>query len=292
METVDYSRMMENRKAGEKSLRKGDYTKAEESFLAALREAETAHQPNAYTIHQLKTIGVFFFALGRLPEAENYLSRALTQERLLLGAESLEICSSLNLIGLLYHVMQDYSRAESAYREALEIQEKAAFAKVPKANTKIYHMSLHHLAMVYCFQRRIDDALEVCRQASDRIGNITGPGGRNLAIDFQNIAVNCCAEGHETEALETCQWMLDLCFQELQREFLKHVIGEGGLGRIGFKPSHLPSETDALANLYREAWRPAPIYRQDKGSSRSKRAAKESSKPSDLPAEHEDYWRP
>lgn len=289
---MDYSRMMKSRKSGESYIRKGEYQKAEESFLAALKEAETAHQPNAYTIHQLKTVGVFHFALGRLAEAESHLSRALSLERLLLGPDSLEICSSLNLIGLLYHVMQDYSRAESAYKEALEIQEKAAFSKVPKGNSKTYHMSLHHLAMVYCSQGRIEEAFEICRKASDRIGKITGPGGRNLAIDFQTLSVNCCAEGRQSEALETCQWMLDLCCQELQREFLGQVIGDGGLGRIGFKPSHLPSESESLAYLYHEAWRPAPIYRKDKRVSKSKSSAKESDNSEESAVESEDFWRP
>jgi tetratricopeptide (TPR) repeat protein len=284
--------MMQHRKKADAALRKHDYAAAEKAFLAALEEAESGHQPNAYKVLQLKTLGVFYFSRGRLEEAEDCLQRALASERQLLGPESLEICSGLNLIGLLYHVRRRFDRAEEAYKEALEIQERAAFSRIPEANSKTYHMSLHHLAMVYCTQGKVEQALGICRQASERIGKITGPGGRNLAIDFQNVSVNCCAEGRQTEALETCQWMLDLCFKELQREFLGNVVDQGGLGQLGAKPSHLPADVDSLAYLYHEAWRPAEIYRQAPGQVQPQEKSREDAPGQPMSPDREDYWRP
>ncbi len=284
--------MMQHRKKANAALRKHDYTAAEKAFRAALEEAETGHQPNAYAVLQLKTLGVFYFSRGRLEEAEDYLQRALTAERQLFGPESLEICNGLNLIGLLYHVRKRYDRAEEAYKEALQIQERAAFARIPETNSKTFHMSLHHLAMVYCAQEKLEKALDICRQASERIGKITGPGGRNLAIDFQNVSVNCCIEGRQTEAFETCQWMLDLCFKELQREFLGCVIDEGGLGQLGAKPSHLSADGDSLAYLYHEVWRPAEIYRVAPNQIRPQDKFSEQAPGQSMNPDHEDYWRP
>ncbi len=284
--------MMQHRKKADAALRKHDYAAAEKAFLAALEEAEKGHQPNAYVVLQMKTLGVFYFSRGRLEQAEEYLQRSLALERQLFGPDSLEVCSALNLVGLLYHVRQKYDRAEEAYKEALEIQERAAYSRIPEANSKTFHMSLHHLAMVYCTQGKVEQALVICRQASERIGKITGPGGRNLTIDFQNVSVNCCAEGRQTEAFETCQWMLDLCFKELQREFLGYVIDEGGLGRLGSKPSHLSADGDSLAYLYHEAWRPAEIYRQAPGQVQPREKHQDDAAGQTMSPDHEDYWRP
>jgi tetratricopeptide (TPR) repeat protein len=288
------------KKEGEGYLRQGDYASAEKAFLAALAEAEKSHQPNAYTILQLKVVGVFYFAMGQLPKAEDYLKRALSFERLRFGPESLEICSGLNLMGLLSHVMQQYEAAEHAYQEALQIQEKTAFAKVPEANSRTFHMSLHHLAMVYCTQGRGTEALSLCKQASDRIGKISGPGGRDLSIDFQNIAVNCCLEGRQNEAFQTCQWMLDLCFRELQREFLGIIIEKGGLGSLGARPDHLKQDEETLEYLYHEVWRPVEQYQKStvtapsgKGISPKQRKESVTTPTVELPQpDSEDYWRP
>ncbi len=289
---MNYALMMQHRKKADAALRKHDFAAAEKAFLEALDEAVTGPQPNAYAVLQLKTLGVFYFSRGRLEEAEDYLQRALATERQLLGSGSLEICSGLNLIGLLYHVRQRFDRAEEAYKEALEIQERAAYARVPGASAKTYHMSLHHLAMVYCSQGKVEQAVGICQQASGRIGQIAGPGGRNLAVDFQNLSVNCCAGGRPDEALETCQWMLDLCFKELQREFLGSVIDEGGLGQLGAKPSHLSVEVDSLAYLYTEVWRPAGSYSQAPGQTQSLEKSREETPGQPISPDHEDFWRP
>lgn len=289
---MNYALMMQHRKKADASLRKRDFAAAETALLAAVAEAETSPQPNAYKVLQLKTLGVFYFSRGRLEETEEYLQRASAAERQLYGRDSLEVCSGLNLLGLLYHVRKRYDRAEEAYLEALEIQKRAAFSRTPEANSKTYHMSLHHLAMVYCTQGKVEQAIDLCRQASERIGKISGPGGRDLTVDFQNISINCCAEGRQREALETCQWMLDLCFKELQREFLGNVIDEGGLGQLGVKPSHLSAEVESLALLYHEVWRPGEIHREAPGQIQVQEPPRKDAPGQSMGPSSEDFWRP
>lgn len=257
---MSYDLMMRRKKAGQDFLRRGDAVSAEKAFLDALTEAEKFHQPNAYTMLMLRTVGVYYFALTQFDRAREYLLQSLALERQLYGSESLEAASGLNLMGLLYQYMEDYERAEAAYVEALAIQQKAAFARYPGASSKTHHMSLHHLSIVKCLQGRFEEALHLCQQAAEEVGRIVGPGGRDLSSEFQNLSVGCCLGGRHVDGLATCRWMLNLCAQELQREFLGSVVREG-LGGISDRPAHLSPEDDLLVHLYHEAWRPAEIGR-------------------------------
>lgn len=288
---MSYDLMMRRKGAGKDSLRKGDFAAAETDFLAALAEARKFHQPNAYTVLMLRTVGVYYFALTRFAEARDYFLESLTIERQIFGAESLEAASGLNLMGLLYQFVEDYDRAEEAYTEALAIQKNAAFAKIPSTSTKTHYMSLHHLSIIKCIQGKSGEALRLCQQASEEVGRILGPGGRDLTSEFQSLSVECCHGGRHHDGLATCRWMLNLCAQELQREFLGAVICAGS--GIRNRPAHLSPESDILAYLYEEAWRPAVIGRLASGLIRNDPHTRLKEESEGGPCEDgPDLWRP
>ncbi|MBN2330078.1 MAG: tetratricopeptide repeat protein [Candidatus Omnitrophica bacterium] len=293
---MSFSLMMQHRDAGRQKCKDGRYDEAEQLFQMALREAEGESSPNVYEARQLKTLGVFYFARSRFGEAEPLFKRSLEIEKSLLGPHDLEICKSLNHLGLLYQVAGQFYEAEKIYKQAIQILEKAPFQKNPSVDSKLHHLSLHLLAMVYCSLGRQDEAFELCMQASQEIGRYAGPGGKDISMGIHDVAVKYCDNDPDPEVRKTCGWLLQVFFEQLQTEFLGAVVQPEDRKYREIKPKKGTfADTHEVLAEYDEAWRPASIYRSDtlpEGFRQSKQDASSNRLTGRMSEMEEEQWRP
>lgn len=261
---MNYSLIKQYADAGRHKCKNGLYNEAEQLFTMALNESQTLSSPNAYESQQLKTLGIFYFALGRFSEAEPLLMRSLEIEKALLGPNDLEIGKSYNHLGLFYHINGQFSQAEQAYKTALTIVEKAPYQKKPSVDAKLHHLILHLLAMVYCSEGKKDEAFTLCKQASDKIGKFTGPGGKDLSMGIHDVAVKFCDNDPNPEVQKTCGWLLHVFLDQLQTEFLGSAIETPAMKYREIVPQKgMFAPTHEMLAAYDEAWRPAAIYRNE-----------------------------
>jgi len=261
---MSYAVMVQRQEAGKQRFKEGHYSEAERCFQAAIKEAEKFQAPNEYLARQMKNLGVFYFALGELENAEPLFKQSLAMERELHGLTSLEVCKSLNHLGLLYQIHEKYAQAEETYEQALKIVEQASFLRYPEVDSKLHYLSLHLLAMVYCAQDKQDAAIEMCNKAAGKITRNAGWGGKEIAMDIHDVAVNYCNRERLLEAKKACDWLLKSFSEQLQTEFLGSISKEGRRERreIEVETNRLKAIHE-MASAYEDVWRPSVVCRDE-----------------------------
>ena len=261
---MSYSVMTEHQKNGEMKFREGRYHEAEQSFSAAFHEAEQYTPPNAYLAQQAKRLGVFYLAQHRFEAAEPLFRQALGMEINLYGPDHLEVGKSLNHLGLLYQVFGRYPQSEQAYRQALKIVENARYQKHPSSDSKLHYLTLHLLSMVLCALDRRDDAMELCKEAAAKVGRNAGPSGRDLSMDLHEVTVRYCDGESCVDAKSTCDWLLLLFSEQLQREYLGSAVPQKHFEPLELKDQEgMMRFADQILSRYEEMWRPAEIGRDE-----------------------------
>ncbi len=256
---MSYSAMMKHRQTGQQKFKQGQYDDAKRFFQLALEETNSYRLPNAYTAQQLRTLGVFHFALGEYRKAEPYFKKALAVEQGLVESENMSIAKGFNSLGLLYQVWGKYADAERAFKQAMAYKERSQLLSHRQNNSKLLKMSRNHLAMLFCAQSKRDDALKLCEQTYAKNAKA---GALDFPSDLHDLAMRYCKNDCATEAKRTCAWLLEYACEELQREYLGACTPEISLGKRGARPS-----TGAPAPAYGgpgyddEVWRPSAVGR-------------------------------
>ncbi len=122
---------------------RGRQTTVVEALAAAVPRIDTSfrNQPEIRAAVQ-NTIGRTYADLGLWAEAEGLLQQSLTTRRQELGTEHPEVAESLHNLGALAYMKGDYKKAESNFRESLEIRRR-----LPGDNARLIAESLNDLAM-------------------------------------------------------------------------------------------------------------------------------------------------
>ena len=89
---------------GNHALRSGDYTHAEESFVAARKEAEVLDPQGKRLAETLSQLGEVNRELGRFPRAEALFQGALAIRERVYGPTHAETAASLTDLGELYRL--------------------------------------------------------------------------------------------------------------------------------------------------------------------------------------------
>ncbi len=255
--------MIQHEKEGKEHLNNARYKEAEQSFKAALEEAKKYRSPNAYLSQQQKILAVYYFARGEFEEAENFFKQSLSTEINLLGSQNLEICKSLNHLGLVYQLHDEYEKAEKVYRQALKIAEKTPFLKYPEVDSKLHYLSLHLLAVVLLNSGERDEALRLCEEVSARIRNVD-PKDRETLLNLHDVTVRYCHPDQNPDIQNTYAWLLHGFAEQLQRKVLGTVISEEIISKPESEPvPEIMESVQELISSYDEIWRPADIYRNE-----------------------------
>lgn len=143
--------------AGNEARRDGKSKEAEAEYRSALKIAETLGPDDRRLPETLKALGWLFYFEGRYKDAEPLLVRALELDRQILGDKSIEVVSTLNVLGRLNRHLKRYAKAERYQLEALDARAGVAGEEEPNRTTL-----LHNLARVYAESgKRVDDAEEI-----------------------------------------------------------------------------------------------------------------------------------
>lgn len=104
---------------------KGDYEKAEEKFVAALRDAEQFGEDDPRLSDCLDNVGWILQIRGKKAEAEPVLKRSLRIMERVKGSDHPDNSWILASLGGVYLYQGKYQEAEEYYRRAITIDEKA-----------------------------------------------------------------------------------------------------------------------------------------------------------------------
>jgi tetratricopeptide (TPR) repeat protein len=107
---------------GNTALRSGDYTHAEQSFMAARKEAEVMDPQGKRLAETLSQLGQVNRELGRFPRAESLFQEALSIRERVYGPTHAETAASLTDLGELYRLQGLYTQAEALHVRAKEIR--------------------------------------------------------------------------------------------------------------------------------------------------------------------------
>ena len=123
------------------------------------------------------------YAAGDIPAAIAAQRQALVIRERVLGAEHLDVASTLTSLGRLEALQGDYGTAEPLLRRALEIREKALGPDQPAIAE-----SLSNLALVYAAQGRYADAEPLYQRAIAILDKRHDADPKGLAVILENYA--------------------------------------------------------------------------------------------------------
>src|SRR3990172_10615101 len=110
--------------SGKKAFEEDDYAKAQQQFVAALREAEHFGPHDSRLTSTLNNLAVLYHTQGKYSEAEPLYRRALAILEETLGATHPSVGQGLNNLAEMLRAQGKHAEAERLHRRALAILEK------------------------------------------------------------------------------------------------------------------------------------------------------------------------
>jgi tetratricopeptide (TPR) repeat protein len=145
------SRWEQQNEAGRLSFTDGDYARAEQSFLAAIREATQLGPDNVRLASSLSNLGQLKYKQKDLGQAEALFHRALAIRERVLGPEHFGLVQNINNLAALHYARGELDQAEPLFQRALAISEQ----NLGEAHPDVA-VTLNNLARLYF--RRADYA--------------------------------------------------------------------------------------------------------------------------------------
>ena len=259
----------------------GDYAEAERAYRRAVAIMEPlGGEPDldCIRVQALTNLGSLHRMRGNYGAAEPVLRRALQEAEKCFGADSVDVSTVLNDLGVLYKYMNRFAKAERCYQRALGILEGRAEGDVSLLNSMatIYHNlgGLEHergrfargepfarksmeirrravgedhpalaadmaaLAGLLDAQGKFDEAEALYGQALEVFRRVYGEEHYELAVTFNNLAAIADSKGNSAEAERLYQQSL--------------AIKEKVLGALH---PDLAMTLNNLAMTYAGAWR-------------------------------------
>jgi tetratricopeptide (TPR) repeat protein len=103
---------------------RGRYAKAEEFFLAAMKDAECFPETDQRLAKTLNNMAALCHTQGKYAMAEEYYLRSLAIHERNHGQEHSEVAINLHNLAALYSATKKFEQAEPLYKRAIEIREK------------------------------------------------------------------------------------------------------------------------------------------------------------------------
>ena len=181
--------------AGQEAYDQARYDEAEESFLAALKEAETFEPEDSRLATSLNNLAMLYYSQGNYGEAEPLYQRALAIWEKARGPEHPNLALGLNTLAALYFTQGKYGEAEPLLQRALAIAEKALGPEHPNVAT-----SLNNLAAIYFTQGKYGEAEPLYKRALAIWEKGLGPDHPDVATSLNNLAALYRNQGKYGEA--------------------------------------------------------------------------------------------
>lgn len=145
------ARWEQQNEAGRQSFTDGDFARAEQAFLAAIREATQLGADNVRLASSLSNLGQLKYKQKDLAQAEALFHRALAIRERVLGAEHFGLVQNINNLAALHYARNELDQAEPLFQRALAISEQHLGESHPDVA-----VTLNNLARLYF--RRADYA--------------------------------------------------------------------------------------------------------------------------------------
>ena len=121
--------------AGDEAFQKGEYAKAEEEYLAALKDGDKLGFLTGGPGQTLHKLGTVYAAWGKYAEAEAHFEKALNIREKARVPNNPEVAETLTEFGRLRFSQGKYADAEALFQRALNIREKGwgarGFEEIP-----------------------------------------------------------------------------------------------------------------------------------------------------------------
>ena len=182
---------------------KGDYNRAEASYLRALTIAEkpnTGLQP-FFVATLLNGLGRVYESKGNFLRAEPLYKRALYIQEKTYGAEDPQVTTTLTNLGVMYQAKGDYEQAERLLKRALEMREK----NVDPTEQIYVIQSLKSLASLYETMGQYDKAGVMLEQVVTKIEKLLGADNPIIAAALNDLALHNKTQGKYIKAEQQYQ---------------------------------------------------------------------------------------
>jgi tetratricopeptide (TPR) repeat protein len=140
-------RWEEYNEAGCRYFSQGELAQAEQSFLAAIREAKALGSDSVHLASSLNNLGQLKYRQHELAEAEELFRRSRAIRERALGSDHYGVVQSVNNLATLHYARGELDAAEPLFRRALELGERHLGGDHPDVA-----ISLNNLARL-CFRR-------------------------------------------------------------------------------------------------------------------------------------------
>ncbi|HEU4642738.1 MAG TPA: tetratricopeptide repeat protein [Gemmatimonadaceae bacterium] len=211
-DTVE-TRWENHNEAGRRWFAQGDYARAEQAFIAAIREATLLGADNVRLASSLSNLGQLKYRQKDLPQAEALFRRSLAIRERVLGGEHFSLVQAINNLAALHYARGELDQAEPLFRRALAISEIHLGTDHPDLA-----VPLNNLARL-CFRRNAHAAAAPLLLRLLAIKQVTlGPEHPEVAGILTSLSKVRAAEGDHAAA------------EELARR--AHVIRERAGGTI------------------------------------------------------------
>jgi len=138
------ARWEQQNEAGRQSFTDGDFARAEQSFLAAIREATQLGADNVRLASSLSNLGQLKYKQKDLEQAEALFHRALAIRERVLGPEHFGLVQNINNLAALHYARNELDQAEPLFQRALAISQQHLGESHPDVA-----VTLNNLARLY-----------------------------------------------------------------------------------------------------------------------------------------------
>ncbi|MEP7086063.1 MAG: tetratricopeptide repeat protein [Gemmatimonadota bacterium] len=147
------TRWEQQNEAGRLSFTDGDFARAEQSFLAAIREATQLGADNVRLASSLSNLGQLKYKQKDFAQAEALFHRALAIRERVLGPEHFGLVQNINNLAALHYARGELDQAEPLFQRALGISEQHLGESHPDVA-----VTLNNLARLYFRQNEYASA--------------------------------------------------------------------------------------------------------------------------------------
>ena len=188
-ETVE-TRWEGHNENGRRAFAQGDYTQAEQSFIAAIREATLLGADNARLATSLSNLAQLKYRQKDLAQAEALFRRSLAIRERVLGGDHVGLVQNINNLAALHYTRGELAQAEPLFRRALDISEKTLGESHPDVA-----VTLSNLARL-CFRKNdFTSAAPLLLRLLSIKERALGPDHPEVAAIIASLAKVRAAEG-------------------------------------------------------------------------------------------------
>lgn len=188
-ETVE-TRWEGHNENGRRAFAQGDYAQAEQSFIAAIREATLLGADNARLATSLSNLAQLKYRQKDLAQAEALFRRSLAIRERVLDGDHVGLVQNINNLAALHYTRGELAQAEPLFRRALDISEKTLGESHPDVA-----VTLSNLARL-CFRKNdFSSAAPLLLRLLSIKEHALGPDHPEVAAIVASLAKVRAAEG-------------------------------------------------------------------------------------------------